>query len=393
MKKTLLFIVISQFFGTSLWFSSNAVLLDIAKAHQLDSANLLTYLTIATQLGFIIGSLFYAIFNIADRYKANLVFSLSISLGALANGAILFPHLSFNTVFLFRFLTGLFLAGVYPVGMKIAAHFFPKTVSNALGVLVAALVLGTAFPHFIASFHINLSWTTVITTSSILAILGGIIMLFLNTPAKKEIQKIDFTIIPKLFQKKDFRAACFGYFGHMWELYTFWAFVPLLVNLYTSKHHLITNTSLWVFIIISTGALGCIVAGKMALKKNSLNVAKFSMYVSAFCCLLCPISLYFSPIVFLVYLLIWGFFVVADSPLLSTLVNRNCDKNYNGTGLTLSTSIGFSFTIISIGLFNYLQNFIPISYIFMILAIGPLLGILALNKKTLTSKSNYLTKI
>ncbi|MGY6650151.1 MFS transporter [Wenyingzhuangia sp. IMCC45574] len=383
MNKTIVLtlIVLSQFFGTSLWFSSNAVLKEIALAHHLNSPNLLANLTIATQIGFIIGSLCYAIFNLADRFKANLIFSLSIFLAAFSNAAITIPHLNFETIFIFRFLTGVFLAGVYPVGMKIAAYFFPNTVSKALGVLVGALVLGTAFPHFVASFHINLPWTTVILTSSSLAFIGGVLMLFLTTPAKEKIQKIDFTIIPQLFKNKKFTQASIGYFGHMWELYTFWAFVPLLISSYVHQKEIDLNTSLWSFITISSGAIGCIIAGKIALKKGSLTVSKWALYTSFTCCIISPISFYFSPGLFLFFLIVWGFSVVADSPLLSTLINKNSIPNYNGTALTLSTSIGFGITILSIYLFNSLTLNIDTPLIFLLLALGPIISILTLSKK------------
>ncbi|MDO6801564.1 MFS transporter [Wenyingzhuangia sp. 1_MG-2023] len=382
MNKTLILslIVLSQFFGTSLWFSSNAVLPSIAEAHHLTNSDLLANLTIATQIGFILGSLCYAIFNLADRYKANIVFSISILLAAASNAAITLPHLNFELVFLFRFLTGFFLAGVYPVGMKIAAHFFPKTVSKALGVLVGALVLGTAFPHFIASFKINLPWDIVILTSSILAVVGGILLFFLDTPSKNNIQKLDFSILPKLFTKRDFNKASIGYFGHMWELYTFWTFVPLLISTYTQENELDINNSLLSFIVIGVGAFGCVLAGKVANRKGSLSVAQWALYGSLFCCLLCPFSFYLSPIFFYIFLIIWGITVVADSPLLSTLINNRCLQNYNGTALTLSTSIGFIFTIISISFFNYLLQFISIPFVFLLLAIGPLASILALRK-------------
>lgn len=382
MNKTLvlIFIVLSQFFGTSLWFSSNAILVDIANAHHLNSNNLLANLTIATQLGFIIGSLFYAIFNLADKFYANRVFSISILLAALANAAILLPNLNFTWVFLFRFTTGFFLAGVYPVGMKIAAYFFPKTVSNALGILVGALVLGTAFPHFTASFNINLPWSTVILSSSSLAVLGGVLMIFLNTPPKENIQKINISVIPSLFKKKQFRTASYGYFGHMWELYTFWAFIPLLITAYKNNHQIGLNASLWSFIVIAIGALGCAVAGRIAIKKDTNKMARLALITSAICCLLCPISFYLPTYIFAIYLIIWGISVVADSPLLSTLINKTCDPNYNGTGLTISTSIGFFITIVSIYLFNILMNKIGIQYVFTFLALGPILGIIALKK-------------
>ena len=386
MNKTLVLtlIVLSQFFGTSLWFSSNAILTEIATAHHLVSKNLLANLTIATQFGFIIGSLGYSLLNIADRFYANRVFSISILLASLANAAILIPNLSFSMVFSCRFATGFFLAGVYPVGMKIAAHFFPKSVSKALGVLVGALVLGTAFPYFIRSFNINLSWFFIIFISSSLAIVGGVTMLFLNTPSKENVQKININIIPKLFKNKAFKAASIGYFGHMWELYTFWTFLPLLILAYKNEHQINLNVSLWTFLIISSGAIGCVVAGKLALRKETFKVTKTSLLISATCCLICPFSFWFTPYAFLAYLIIWGISVVADSPLLSTLINKTSLKNYNGTALTLSTCIGFLMTIISIYFFNLLLKEMNIQYVFIFLAIGPMIGFLSLTKKSLS---------
>lgn len=377
----LILIVLSQFFGTSLWFSSNAILSDIAIAHHLDHQNLLTSLTIATQLGFILGSLCYAVLNLADRYKANIVFSISILLAAFFNASILIPELSFSTIFIIRLFTGFFLAGVYPVGMKIAAHFFPQTLNKALGVLVGALVLGTAFPHFIASFKISFDWTLVIVVSSSLAIIGAIMMLFLTTPAKTEIQKIDFSMIPKLFQKQDFKKAAIGYFGHMWELYTFWAFIPLIIKSYNQIRQLDYNIALWSFIIISTGSLGCVISGKLAQEKGSLKIAKWALYISAICCIISPISSYLPPSVFILFLIIWGTTVVADSPLLSTLVSKASIKNYNGTALTISTSIGFLVTVVSIYLLKEVLNYVDIFTALPFLAIGPIIGLYYLKNK------------
>jgi len=383
-NKTLILttIVLSQFFGTSLWFSSNAVLEDIANAHHLQTNNLLANLTIATQVGFILGSLLYALFNLADKYKANFVFSLSVFLAAFSNASIALPNLNFETVFTSRFFTGFFLAGVYPVGMKIAAHFFPKTISKALGILVGALVLGTGFPHLTASLNFNFPWKSVVLTSSTLAFIGGFMMYFLDTPAKKTIQKIDFSILPQLFQKKNFTKASIGYFGHMWELYTFWAFIPLLLHTFSKTHQQNLNVSLWSFIVITSGTIGCIFAGKKALLKGNKTVSKWALYTSGLCCLLCPLFFNFPPYVFIPFLLIWGFTVVADSPLLSSMINQFCIKSYNGTALTLSTSIGFSVTILSIFIFNLFLRFFPIQYIFMLLSVGPILSIISLKKLT-----------
>lgn len=377
MNKTLILVLIvfSQFFGTSLWFSTNAILSSLARVHQLDSQNLLANLTIATQLGFIVGSLLYAFLGLADRFFANIVFSISIVLAALANASILIPNLNFPLVFLFRLLTGFFLAGVYPVGMKIAAYFFPKSVSSALGVLVGALVLGTSFSHFTMSFDIKLTWEAVIYSSSGLAVLGGILILFLKTPPKENIQTMKINTLPLLFKKKKFKTATFAYYGHMWELYTFWAFIPLLITTYKANQDSLLNSNLLTFMIISIGALGCVLVGKIAVKKDLAKITKIALMTSGICCLLCPLSFYFPTYIFVPYLMIWGISFVADSPLLSTLINDTCDPNHNGTGLTISTSIGFFTTIISLYLFNILLNTMPIQYVFTCLALGPFLSV------------------
>lgn len=383
MNKTilLLIIVICQFFGTSLWFSSNAVLAELAKAHHLNVDNLLANLTIATQLGFIVGSLLYALLNLADRYKANWVFSISVIIASLCNAGLVLSNLNFETIYTFRFLTGFFLAGVYPVGMKIAAFHFPTRVGKALGVLVGALVLGTAFPHLMYALQLDLPWFYVIITSSILAFSGGLLMFFLDTPAQKTFNKVDIKVIPQLFKKEKFRQSAMGYFGHMWELYAFWAFVPVLILAYTKTHQLSWNTSLINFIVIAIGAISCTVLGKWSIKKGALPLAKLSLIVSGICCLLVPFSLYMPLPVFMAYVLIWGFFVVSDSPLLSTLVNQHSIKAYNGTALTISTSIGFSITIVSMFVINQLLNYFPIQQVLLILGIGPLVGLWQIKPK------------
>lgn len=374
-------IVISQFFGTTLWFSPNAVLNNIVNAHNLSNLSLLGTLTIATQFGFILGSLIYAFFTLADRFPAHKVFSVSILLASLCNLGLIWTPLSSFQLIAFRFLTGFFLAGVYPIGMKIAAYHFPKRLSNALGILVGALVLGTAFPHLLKALELQLSWKYVIVTTSILASIGSMLIHFVPTPKSNSINKLNFKIIPDLFKNKAFRKASFGYFGHMWELYAFWTFCPLIISYYTELHQLNWNNSFINFSTMAIGFVGCIVAGKLALTKNITSTITTLLIISGLCCLLLPFLITTGSYLFIPFLLLWGFTVVGDSPLLSTLVSNSSIKNYNGTALTLSTAIGFLITIGSIGLLNFLKAYIDLPSIFMFLAIGPILSILSLQNK------------
>ncbi|MEL6591973.1 MAG: MFS transporter [Bacteroidota bacterium] len=252
-------IVVSQFLCTSLWFAGNGVMEDLITAFALsDSA--LSSMTSAVQFGFIIGTLLFAILTIADRFPPSKVFFVSALLGAAFNLCVIFPQNSFFSLVAFRFLTGFCLAGIYPVGMKIAADYYQSGLGKSLSFLVGALVLGTAFPHFLKSTTIGAAdfpWQYVLVITSALAILGGamIVLLVPNGPFRKASQGLDLGAITRIFQSTDFRAASIGYFGHMWELYAFWAFVPLMLKIHVSLHEVPDlNLSFWSFMIIGLGS-------------------------------------------------------------------------------------------------------------------------------------------
>ena len=227
-------IVFAQFAGTSLWFAGNAVVADLQQMLQLET-DVTGDITAAVQFGFIVGTLVFAFLSIADRFPPNKVFLLSAILGAAFNLAVPFLATDLISLLSFRFATGFFLAGIYPVGMKIAADWYNKGLGKALGYLVGALVLGTAFPHLLKAIGQSLAWKTIIFGTSGLAVFGALLLfLFVpNGPYRKAGAKFEWNVIPKIFGFSQFRAAAFGYFGHMWELYTFWAFTPLITVSYT----------------------------------------------------------------------------------------------------------------------------------------------------------------
>jgi MFS family permease len=307
---------------------------------------------------------------------------------ALFNAGINLPGLNITTLLFFRFLTGFFLAGIYPVGMKIAADYYDKSLGKSLGFLVGALVIGTALPHLIKSVTYGFNWKYVVLATSGLCFSGGLLILVWvpDGPYRKPGQKINFTAFGKGFSRKNFRSVAFGYFGHMWELYSFWAFVPVMLSTYTKLYptsHL--NVSLVSFFIIASGAVACVVSGLLSQRYGAKKIATLSLTLSCLCCIMSPLFLQNQSVVLLIsFLLVWGVTVIADSPLFSTLVAQNAPEDSKGTALTIVNCIGFSITIISIQLITQLMEKIDQQYIYLLLAIGPLLGLLALRRnKTL----------
>jgi MFS family permease len=298
-------IVLSQFMCTSIWFAGNGIMGDLVDYFSLPAGSL-GHVTSAIQLGFIVGTLVYALLNLADRFPPSRLFAVSALLGAGMNLGISMEGLNLSGILVFRFMTGFFLAGIYPVGMKIAADHFEKGLGKSLGWLVGALVLGTSFPHFISGLSLNLEWRSVIYLTSGMALLGGGLMVVLvgNGPYRKPGLKVDLSAMFRVFRVPEFRAAAFGYFGHMWELYAFWAFVPVLLATFQTLHpEADFNTSLWSFVVIAVGGLACVVSGLLSGRFGTKSTAAVALGTSGICCLISPFVLLYAPLgVFLAFL-------------------------------------------------------------------------------------------
>jgi MFS family permease len=382
MKRILPLIVISQFLSTSLWFAGNAVLPDLAKEIKL-APEYLGHLTSAVQFGFIAGTLVFAVLTIADKFSPSWVFFWSSVIASAFNFAIRIEDISAIEILFFRFGAGFFLAGIYPVGMKIASDYFQKGLGKSLGFLIGALVLGTAFPHLVRSLLDPLPWKYVIDVTSILALVGGfLIVAFVpNGPYRKKSHGFDFTSFFKVFQTKAIRSAAYGYFGHMWELYAFWAFLPFILQYYNTVHNENLYTAFWSFTLIAVGAISCGMAGLISGKFDPKSIASFALAVSGICCLLSPIFLIqSSPELLLLFLMVWGLGVTADSPMFSTMVAQNAPEATRGTSLTIVNSVGFAITIVSIQLLNLLSVHIDPIYLFPVLGLGPVLGLVGMWK-------------
>ncbi|WP_298533532.1 MFS transporter [uncultured Algibacter sp.] len=388
-KLVLPLIIISQFCCTSLWFAGNAVIEDLIISFKLDFSAL-GHLTSAVQLGFIFGTLLFAILTITDRFSPSKVFFYSAIIASIFNILIVFDGQNLSNLILFRFLTGFFLAGIYPVGMKIASDYYKAGLGKSLGLLVGALALGTAFPHLLkGSFNDIISWKGMILTTSLLAIIGGVLIrLFVpNGPYRKSLKRFDISVSYKVFRDSKFRSAAFGYFGHMWELYAFWAFIPVLLSAYTKIHPDIKyNIPLLSFVIIAFGGVACVISGYLSQKFHSKGIATASLFLSCTCCLLSPIIFQIhSELILILFLIFWGMVVIADSPLFSTLVAQSANENFKGTALTIVNCIGFTITIFSIQILNNLMVFVNEKYLFLFLAIGPVFGLFFLLRKTKVS--------
>jgi len=369
-------IIISQFAGTSLWFAGNAILPELKQHLQL-SQYAVSLVTSAVMLGFVAGTLVFAFFSFADRFSPVKLFFISCLLGALCNLSVAWLAKDAASLFALRFLTGFFLAGIYPVGMKIAADWYKQGLGKALGYLLGALVLGTAFPHLLKNRDFDLPWRSVLYFTSVFATLGGILMILFvgDGPFRKRSGKFQLNAIAEIFGSKKWRQAAFGYFGHMWELYTFWGFVPLMLELYSAKNGSSLNIPLLSFFIIASGTISCVAGGYLSQLIGSARVATIALLISGICCFLSPLFFYLPLFFFLIMIFTWGLTVVPDSPQFSTLVAQYAPAHLRGTALTIYNSIGFSIAIISLVVIDHVfhsAGFLANQKTFLVLDFGTL---------------------
>ncbi len=375
-------IILSQFACTSLWFAGNAIIDELTIKTGLGS-EIIGYLISSVQFGFITGTLVFAILMIADRFSPSHVFMVCSILAALCNLILLSEEISKWVLLSARFGTGFFLAGIYPVGMKIAADYYEKGLGKALGFLVGALVFGTALPYLVSGTEIGSNPDTIIKTVSGLSIFGGVLLWILvpNGPYRKPSTILQLNAGLELFKISGYRKAAFGYFGHMWELYAFWAFTPAAILAFNQFNAASLSIPLWTGVIIALGGLSCILGGIWSQKVGSRKVAALALAISGSLCLLSPFLFLLPSSLFLIGWCFWGMAVTADSPQFSNLVASTVPAELKGTGLTLVNCIGFAITIVSIQLLSYLSNTLNSSYIFLVLAIGPMTGLWQLRRK------------
>ena len=386
MNNPVILIVIAQMFGTSLWFSTNGVLKQIEEIWLL-SASDLGGLTNSVQVGFIIGTLFFTITGFADKFKPSRIVMLCCFLGATSNALIVFEDISFTFVIFSRLVVGMALAGIYPIGMKLIISWDPQKAPNTLGLLVGMLVLGSSLPYLIRALGVSFDWQyTVILTSGLCYIAGITIYLMGDGPHLITNKKSSFRLLDQfsqLLKNKKYLASAIGYFGHMWELYAFWTCVPLLIAISISQHQIHNQeflVSLLSFLIIGLGFVSCVLGGILAKSFNSSRVASLSLVVSLSICFIYPLvgNLYFF--LDIVLLMLWGFFVISDSPQFSAISASVCPQHLVGTALTTQNCIGFSISMITIFLTTNFYESLGLYFVWILLP-GPFLGLIFFSRQ------------
>lgn len=386
-------IIFCQVAGTSLWFSGNAIVGPL-QALLGAAPSLAGWLTSAAQLGFVVGTLAFTLGRIADRFSPRRLFTACCVLGAALNlGILLAPGAGGAGIAVLlglRVATGFVLAGIYPVGMKIASGWYRGGLGRALGLLVGALVVGTALPHGAVAVLHGLPWEATVIVSSALAACGALAMFalvpdgpYLAPPAAPGARRAR----GRLFANAQVRASALGYFGHMWELYTFWTFVPLILAAYARSEGMDLSVPAWSFLVIASGAIGSAAGGHWSQRVGSARVAFAQLCVSGLCCLLLPWAFHWPPGLFLAMLLVWGITVVGDSPQFSTLAARHAPAEDVGSVLMAINCTGFALTIASIAATNWLLQVLPVQWLFVPVALGPLLGLWSFRKMVSAERS------
>ncbi len=374
-------LALCEVLAMSLWFAASAVAPQLKALYQLDGLHQAA-LASGVALGFVLGTLGSALLGLADRIDPRRLFCAAAVLGAAANAGMLAVDPAGSAAIVLRLVVGISAAGLYPVGMKLAATWADTDMGMLVGILVAALVLGSASSFLVAAFG-GLDWQIPVLASSAAALLAGVLILFLRLGPRLA-RAARFRPATALHALRDpaLRLANFGYFGHMWELYAMWAWIGgFLEASFRAADPALAGTAwarLATFAVIGAGAIGSLLGGMLADRWGRTLLTIGAMLSSGLCALLAGLLFGASPLLVVALCLVWGVTVVADSAQFSASVMELAEPSVIGTMVTAQTCIGFLLTIVSIHLLPEVVTLVGWHYAFVLLAVGPLLGALAM---------------
>lgn len=374
-----------QVLGLAVWFSATAVGPTLQREWSLGTAALV-WLTSSVNVGFAMGAVASTVLKLADRFRPEMLLAVCATGAATATGILAFSVNGLGPAIVLRFLTGVFLAGIYPVGMKLMVSWSePKKRGKAFGILIGALTVGSAVPHLIGAVG-PLPWRQVMGLSALLALVAAIFAIAwirVGPHAECGRESAGSISITAIFRNPRPRMANFGYFGHMWELYALWAWLPMYIMMSKEERGIVQlmETGLTIFVTMGIGGVvGALIGGWAADKWGRPQAAAAALAISGTCCLASPLMFGSNGTVLFVFLFVWGAAVIADSGVFSTMLSEAVDQRSVGTALTTQTAIGFLLTVISIQLVPLLAGIAGWQYAFLLLLPGPVAGVLAMKK-------------